>query len=85
MNPAERSLIAKIAAHESWARTTDPAARTAPARRAATDRFRKEIDEKYPGATEAQRAAMAESARKAYMLRLAIASAKARRARRGAS
>ena len=31
---ADRSLIARLAAHESWASTTDPSARTEPARRA---------------------------------------------------
>ena len=31
---ADRSLIARLAAHESWADTADPSARTAPARRA---------------------------------------------------
>ena len=30
--PAERQLIAQIGAHESWARTTNRSARTAPAR-----------------------------------------------------
>ena len=82
MNPAERTLIARIAAHESWAKTTDPAARTAPARRAAADRFRREMDEKYPDATPAQRSAMAEAARKAWFLRLARKSAQARSQRR---
>lgn len=41
---ADRSLIARLAAHESWARTADPTARTAPARRALLDRFEREVD-----------------------------------------
>jgi hypothetical protein len=41
---ADRSLIARLAAHESWARTTDPGARTEPARRALLDRFEGEVD-----------------------------------------
>jgi hypothetical protein len=35
---ADRSLIARLAAHESWADTADPSARTAPERRAMLDR-----------------------------------------------
>jgi hypothetical protein len=57
-------LRAQIAAHESWAATTDRTARTAPARRAFEARFKNENE------------------RKAYFLRLALASAKARRARK---
>ena len=41
---ADRSLIARLAAHESWARTTDPSARTEPARRALLARFEREVD-----------------------------------------
>lgn len=75
---ASRSLAARIAAHESWARTPDRAARTAAARQAFADRFEREVDPDgvLPPAERAKRAA---SARKAYYLRLAAASAKARR------
>lgn len=75
---ADRSLIARLGAHESWARTADPAARTAPARRALLDRFEREID---PDAvlSPTERAWRAGHARKAYFTRLALQSAKARR------
>lgn len=61
----ERSLIARINAHKSWAQTEDPSARTAPARRAANDRFEKQVD---PDGVlpPAERARRAEHARKAY-------------------
>lgn len=80
--PTERSLRATIAAHESWARTPDRAARTANARKAALDRFEKQVD---PDGIlpPAERAKRAEHARKAYFIRLALKSAQARR-RRGA-
>jgi hypothetical protein len=42
--PSERSLIARLAAHESWARTEDRTARTAAARKALQDRFEREVD-----------------------------------------
>lgn len=43
--PAEhRALQARLGAYESWARTSDRAARTAPARRAALDRFARQVD-----------------------------------------
>jgi len=37
--PSERRLRASIAAHESWAATVDPSARTAPARAALDAKF----------------------------------------------
>lgn len=78
--PQARSLIASMAAHASWANTADPAARTAPARAAALDRFEREVD---PDGTlpAAERGRRAEHARKAHMLGLALKSAQARRAR----
>jgi hypothetical protein len=44
--PASRSLQARIAAHESWARTADRAARTAPARAGLDARFQREARER---------------------------------------
>lgn len=74
----ERSLAARIAAHDSWAHTPDRAARTAPARAALLARFEHEVD---PDGTlpPDERARRAESARKAYFLRLALKSARSRR------
>lgn len=74
----ERKLRAEIAAHASWASTPDRSARTAPARRAALDRFEKQVD---PDSVllPAERARRAEHARKAYFKRLALKSAQARR------
>jgi hypothetical protein len=77
-SPEDRALIASIAAHASWARTTDPGARTANARRAFTDRFERQVD---PDGTlpAAERARRAEHARKAFYKALALKSAQARR------
>jgi hypothetical protein len=69
-----RSLQARAAAHDSWARTSDRTARTAKARTAFEDKFLAEAD----GDPE-----RAESLRKAYFARLALKSAKARRPRNG--
>ncbi len=44
LTPEHRSLRASLAAHESWAYTHDRAARTANARKAADDRFEKQVD-----------------------------------------
>jgi hypothetical protein len=73
-------LRAKLAAYSRWARTSDPAAATAPARAAFNARFEREVD---PGGTlpAAERERRALAARKAYFARLAYRSAKARRAR----
>lgn len=76
----ERRISAQIAAHESWARTSDRTARTANARAALLARFEREVD---PDGTlpPHERSARAENARKAYFLRLSLKSARARRAR----
>jgi hypothetical protein len=75
---ADRSLIARLAAHESWAKTADPSARTEPARRAMLDRFERQVDPDGALAPE-ERARRAGHARKAYFARLALRSAQARR------
>lgn len=76
LTPAERSLRAQIAAHESWANTEDRPARTANARRAFDDKFLKQAggDPK-----------RAEHLRKAHYARLALKSARARRKQSGAA
>jgi hypothetical protein len=77
MDAAGRKLRARIAAHESWANTSDPAARTAAARAAAESRFERLVD---PDGTmqPAERARRAESARKAHYARLSLAGVRAR-------
>lgn len=75
LTPGELTLRAQLAAHTSWAKTTDRSARTANARRALENKFLAEAD------GDPQRA---ESLRKAYYARLALKSAKARR-RRGSA
>lgn len=82
LTAAERSLRGRLAAHASWANTPDRSARTAAARRAALDRFEREVD---PDGTlsPTERGLRAESARKAYFSGLALKSAKARRGRKG--
>lgn len=69
---AERRLIAQIAVHTSWARTPDPAARTAPARAALAAKFLAEA-----GGDPVR----AEHLRKAHYKRLALKSAQSRRAK----
>jgi len=82
LTPAQRSLRARMAAHSSWARTPDPAARTAPARQRFLDRFEREVDPegKLPDKERRRRAA---SARRAYFSALALKSAQARSRGRG--
>jgi hypothetical protein len=81
MTPEQRSLQARMAAHSLHARVANPAAHTAPARRAFLDRFEREVDPDRVLKPE-ERARRAEHARKAYFLKLALASAAARRRRR---
>ncbi len=76
-----RVIIGRIGAHESWSRTPDRTARTAPARAEFDQRFEREVDP--DGVLDpAERARRAEHARKAYFARLALKSAQVRRARR---
>jgi hypothetical protein len=81
LTPEQRSLRAKIAAYSSWAKTADRAGRTAAARRAALDRFDREVDPDgvLPAEERAQRSACA---RKAHYSRMAYLSARARRSGR---
>ena len=74
--PAERSLAGSLAAHESWAQTTDRSARTAAARRA--------LEQKFLDAADGD-PVRAESLRKAHYKRLALKSAQARRRAREAT
>jgi hypothetical protein len=74
----ERVKTAKLAAHASWAKESDPSARTAPARQAADARFEHEVD---PDGVlpVAERHRRAQHARKAFYARMALRSAQARR------
>lgn len=80
LTPAERRMRSQLGAHAQWARTTDRTARTAAARAGFNRRFENEVD---PDRVldPAERAKRVENARQAHMLRLAMASAKARRRR----
>lgn len=95
---SERSRIAALGAHEKWARCPDPVAATAPMRRGFDARFvtladpdgarRKAIDT--AGGADSpegrqliqQLNTSIEHHRKAYFVRLALASAKARKGRK---
>lgn len=92
---SERSLIATLGAQEKWARCTDPVAATEPMRRGFEARFVKLADPdgsrqeaiRAAGGTGsaegrtliAQLNVSIEHHRKAYFIRLALASAKARK------
>lgn len=78
--PEERVLVAKLAARASWAKETNPTARTAAARVAADARFEREVD---PDGVlpVAERHRRAQQARKAHYARMALRSAQARRAK----
>lgn len=80
LTPAERRMRSQLGAHAQWARTTDRTARTVAARAGYYRRFENEVD---PDRVldPAERAKRAENARQAHMLKLALASAKARRLR----
>lgn len=74
MTPAQRG---RIGAHVSWARTEDRVARLQPARDGFEARFEREVDPDGVLPPE-ERAKRALNAKRAYMQRLAVSSAKAR-------
>ncbi|MDC8980512.1 hypothetical protein PR370_01875 [Mycobacterium marinum] len=76
LTPELRRLRARIAAHESWARTPDRPARTAKARRALEEKFLAEA-----GGDPVR----AEHLRKAHFARMALKSAQSRRRKAGAA
>lgn len=80
LTPAQRALRARAAADASWANTSDRAARTAPARRAALARFERQVDPTGELSDE-ERQRRAASARRSYFRRLALRSARARERR----
>ncbi|MGH3627885.1 MAG: hypothetical protein ACRDRL_10660 [Sciscionella sp.] len=80
-SPEDHTLVARIAAHESWARTTDRAGRTEAARRAFRDRFERQVPAEITDPVARERAA--ENLRKAFYTRLALRSAQSRRKSRG--
>jgi hypothetical protein len=80
LSPAERKLRASIAAHSLHAKG---GTNTEPGLKALLAKFEREVDP--DGKLDpAERARRAEHARKAHFKRLAFASAKARRQRKGA-
>ncbi|OUD00211.1 hypothetical protein [Streptomyces swartbergensis] len=80
MDTNERSLRMRIAAHKSWANTTDRSGRTAAARKASHwTRFLDMAREQHPDATEKQIEEIAGSMRKAHFTELALRSAASRR------
>lgn len=76
-NPFERRLIARAAAHQSWATTPDRTARTSNARAAFLAKFEDQVD---PGRelTPEERTKRAANARKAYFANLARKSSRSR-------
>jgi hypothetical protein len=78
LTPAERTLLAQMAAHAKWAKVEDATAATAAGRKAFLDRFEKQVDPDLL-LTQKERARRASHARKAHMLLLALKSSQARR------
>lgn len=76
-----RSSAARMAAHESWARTPDRAARTSAARAGLLAKFEQEARDRLgPDASGEAVAAAAESARRAHYARISRAGVAARKA-----
>ena len=74
----QRSMRASIAAHSRWSKE-DPAANAARGQAGLLARFDREVREAEPGLSEAEYERRAQSAYRAHMCRLALASSKARK------
>ena len=81
LTPEQRHLRASFAAHTRWSQES-PAANAARGQAGLLARFECEIRAADPALPDAEVARRAESARKAHMARLALASSKARTARK---
>ena len=75
LTPTQRALRAPIAANARWSRE-DPAANAARGQAGLLARFDREAREAEPGLTEAEYARRAQSAYRAHMGRLALASSR---------
>jgi hypothetical protein len=80
-DPADRSSIARLAAHSRWAKEEDRSAATQAARDGLQRRFEDQVDPDRSLPAD-ERAKRAESARRAHFQRLALKSAQARRAKK---
>jgi hypothetical protein len=81
---SQRTLRASVAANARWSRES-PSENAARGQRGLLARFEREAREAEPGLTEAEYARRAESAYRAHMGRLALASSRARARRAGGS
>lgn len=79
MDPADRTLRARLAAHSQWAKEANPTARTAKARAAAESKFVTQAREIHPDGSDEVIARAAEHLRKAHFARMGLKSAAARR------
>lgn len=77
LTPEQRSTRARIAAHTRWAAENGKASGER-GQRGLRAKFRREIDAKSPGLTDAELDRRAECAYKAHMARLSFAASKAR-------
>ena len=69
----DRATLARLAAHERWARVQDRSAATAPARAAADDRFIAEARRVHQGLAEEEIRRRASNLRSAHAVRAALA------------
>lgn len=80
LTPEQRSLRSRLAAHASWARTSDRTERTRRGREAFLRRFEDEVDPDRR-LSDPERLRRAEQARRAHFARLALRSSQARQGR----
>lgn len=76
----DRTIIARIAANERWANTADRTAATAPARQGLRRRFALEVDPQ-GSLSVAELERRVDQRMRAHMLRMSLASKRARQAR----
>jgi hypothetical protein len=81
-DPADRYLVASVAANTRWAHEPDRTGATSAARAAFDRRFLDQVDPDRK-LSPAERERRAANARRAYFRRLALQSARARRLRKG--
>ena len=79
-DPAQRALVARLAAYSRWSRCDDPLAATETSRKSFLDRFDRQVDPENKLPVD-ERRRRADAALKAHMTRIALRSAQARKRR----
>lgn len=82
LTPEQRTMRARLAALTRWSQEDNPKANGQRAQAGLREKFRREVAQQFPDLAPAELERRADAAYRAHMVRLALASSKARSARK---